>query len=521
MGKFYITTPIYYVNAVPHVGTAYTTVLADAIARYQRLRGRQVLFLTGTDEHGQKLEREAKKHDKTPAMFVQEMSEQFIDAWRALNIQYDVFLQTTDHRHIALVQEWWKLCARSGDIYLGAHKGAYCVACEEHKTNKDLLPGGLCPIHKRPVEQLEEPSYFFRLSRYTAILEELYRTQPERLEPEERRNEVLSFLKDGLRDLSISRTAFRWGIPVPNDPAHIMYVWFDALLNYFTGPNIHGANSFWPPTLQLCGKDILRFHAIYYPAFLLSAGVPKTALPKTIWSHGWLLSAEGHKISKSGTTHATTRDVRRITQAVGCDALRYYLLRNTPLGADGTFELDELLLKVDVELAKTIGNLLHRTGPFATCPLVDSTAAAATETRLADYVEAHLRRALQAWDSHQTAQALEHTLEIARAGNRYWDEQRPWTLPNPSEGLGIVLSAIAELLRIVSVLLWPAVPQSADKLRHQLGYPSLCPTPGEDLWPTTFRQGGPRPTLEPGAPIFPRIDRNTRTQILTQLKDKP
>jgi methionyl-tRNA synthetase len=294
--RFYVTTPIYYVNAAPHVGNAYTTLVADAHARYHRLRGHRTHFLTGTDEHGLKMEREAKKQGITPQAFVDRMSQRFREAWAALDVQPDAFLRTTEARHREAVQKYWRQCEARGDLYLGTYKGLYCVACEDHKTEKDLDEGRLCPIHKRPVEEVEEPSYFFRLSAYGERLLALYRARPEFVRPEGRLNEVVSFVEGGLRDLSVSRTSFAWGVPVPGDPKHVMYVWFDALFNYLTAletapTDLRG--DFWPPDVQFVGKDILRFHAVYWPAFLLSAGVPEDALPRTIWSHGFLTAGGG------------------------------------------------------------------------------------------------------------------------------------------------------------------------------------------------------------------------------------
>ena len=298
MSRFYVTTPIYYVNDVPHIGTSYTTIVADALRRFHLLRGDETRMLTGTDEHGLKMEREAQARGVSPAAFVDEMSARFAEAWPKLEIEPDDFVRTTQERHVRRVQELWTTIERSGDLYEGNYEGFYCYGCEGYKTEKDLLPGNVCPLHNRPVEWLKEDTYFFRLSKYAEPLLALYRERPDYIQPESRRNEVVSFVEAGLKDLSVSRTSFTWGIPAPGNPRHVMYVWFDALANYWSV--LQGdadREKFWSDgtVVHLVGKDILRFHAVYWPAFLMSAGIP---LPSTVFAHGFLTFG-GQKMSKS------------------------------------------------------------------------------------------------------------------------------------------------------------------------------------------------------------------------------
>ncbi|MBI5517514.1 MAG: methionine--tRNA ligase [Deltaproteobacteria bacterium] len=529
--RFYVTTPIYYVNASPHVGNAYTTLVADALARYHRLRGHRTHFLTGTDEHGLKMEREARKQGITPQAFVDRMSQRFRDAWKTLDASPDAFLRTTEAAHREAVQKYWKRCEARGDLYLGTYKGLYCVACEEHKTEKDLDEGRLCPIHKRPVEELEEPSYFFRLSAYQERLLALYRGRPEFVRPEGRLNEVVSFVEGGLRDLSVSRTSFSWGVPVPGDPKHVMYVWFDALFNYLTALETAPTDlreAFWPPDVQFVGKDILRFHAVYWPAFLMSAGFTEAELPRTIWSHGFLTSGGG-KIGKTpsgepGTLSPGTRDPVRIAEVLGADPLRYFLLREVALGQDGEFNLPAVIQRARSELTETVGNLLNRALPFA--KHFDCKVPEAPEARLTDAERALRARsealsleASRAWDAVCPHRALEHTVELARAGNKYFDDQAPWALAKKGEldRLAVVLRHVLELVRAVAVLLWPAIPSRSDALRAQLGLDPMSPREEMDHWPLSWGGLATHAALSPGQPVFPRYDKLTEASLLKEL----
>ncbi len=363
--RFYITTPIYYVNDVPHLGHAYTTVAADALRRYHLLRGHESRMLTGTDEHGLKIERAAAEAGKTPQAFVDEMSGRFRDAWPVLSVEPDDFIRTTEPRHVALAQELWRRVDANGGLYLGSYEDWYCVGCESFKTDKDLLAGNVCPMHQKPVEKVREETYFFRLEAFQQRLLTLYRDRPDFIQPESRRNEVVSFVESGLRDLSVSRTSFRWGVPVPGNPAHVMYVWFDALANYWTALGDAGdaRRRFWPAkgrdtrAVHLVGKDILRFHAVYWPAFLLAAGFTEDELPSQVFAHGFL-TVDGQKMSKSLRNAV---DPLRLARELGPDVLRYQLLRAIAFGQDGDFDHKALLASYRADLANNLGNLLQRT----------------------------------------------------------------------------------------------------------------------------------------------------------------
>ncbi|HEY2735367.1 MAG TPA: methionine--tRNA ligase, partial [Polyangiales bacterium] len=362
MKPFYVTTPIYYPNDRPHIGTSYSTIVADVLARYHKLRGQETRFLTGLDEHGAKIQRAAEAKSMQPQPFVDQMHQPFRDAWSLLECEYDDFIRTTEPRHKQRVAELWKKIAARGDIYLGDYEDWYCVHCETYYTEKDLLPGNLCPVHKKPVERIKEASYFFRLSQYTQPLLDFYEAHPDFVKPIGRFNEVKSFVREGLRDLSVSRTSFRWGIPVPNDPEHVMYVWFDALTNYMSalgGPAAPGEaplfDRFWPPSgdvIHIVGKDILRFHAVFWPAFLMSAGLPP---PSRVLAHGWL-TVNGEKMSK---TLGNFLAPEPLVDVFGVDALRYYLMRDVAFGQDGDFSHENLLARLNGELANGLGNLLN------------------------------------------------------------------------------------------------------------------------------------------------------------------
>ncbi|MBU4086719.1 MAG: class I tRNA ligase family protein, partial [Nanoarchaeota archaeon] len=350
--KFYITTAIDYPNAEPHVGHAYQKLIADALARWHRLKGEDVFFLTGTDEHGKKIQEAAEKQGKKPKEFVDEVSEKFKEAWKSLNIKHDRFIRTTDKDHEKLVQEAIKKCDKNKDIYKGFYEGHYCVGCEAYYTEKDLT-NGYCPIHKKPVEKLKEESYFFRLSKYQKFLLDLYKKNPNFVLPDERRNEIISRVKEGLKDLSISRTSFSWGIPFPLDKKHVVYVWFDALFNYISGAGKN--HEYWPAELHLLGKDNGWFHAVYWPAFLKSAGYE---LPKTVFIHGFL-TFNGQKISKSLGSSISPNN---LVEKYGTDSVRYFVFRQFPFaeGADGDFSEKALVERNNSELADKLGNLISR-----------------------------------------------------------------------------------------------------------------------------------------------------------------
>ncbi|MBI3354788.1 MAG: methionine--tRNA ligase, partial [Nitrospirae bacterium] len=354
--KFYITTPIYYVNDVPHIGHAYTTVAADVISRYKRLKGFDVLFLTGTDEHGQKVEKTALSNNETPKALADRVVLRFKKLWEKLNISNDDFIRTTEERHKRAVAELFKIVQEKGDIYKGMYEDWYCTPCETFFTELQLV-NGKCPDCGRPVEKLKEESYFFKMSKYQEALIKFYEENPDFIQPATRRNEIISFVKGGLKDLSISRTSFKWGIPVPGDERHVIYVWFDALTNYLTAAgfpdNKERFNKYWPADLHIIGKDILRFHAVYWPTFLMSAGLP---LPKKVFGHGWW-TVEGEKMSKS---KGNVVDPYKMVDEFGADAFRYFLLREVPFGLDGDFSKNALTQRFNSDLANDLGNLLSR-----------------------------------------------------------------------------------------------------------------------------------------------------------------
>lgn len=410
MPRFYVTTPIYYVNDVPHLGTAYSTIIADALRRFHALEGDETYFLTGTDEHGQKIERKAAEAGVDPKTFCDGISTRFKDAWPKLDVQYDRFIRTTDPDHEAFVTALWNQIVARGndDLYLGAYEGFYCVGCEGFKTEKELLqPGNLCAIHKTPVERVEEPTYFFALKKYQERLLAFYEKHPDFIQPETRRNEVLSFVRGGLEDLSCSRTTFTWGIPVPNDPKHVMYVWFDALANYRSALGHGELTKFWPPAskvVHIVGKDILRFHAVYWPAFLMAAGYTDDELPSAVFAHGFL-TIDGEKMSKAMKNGV---DPLKVAGELGADVLRYHLLRAVAFGQDGDFDHAALLERsYNGDLGKNVGNLLNRV--LGLCakntdgkhPGDDPATDTALETELDDAVRTFTGEARKAWHDLQ------------------------------------------------------------------------------------------------------------------------
>jgi methionyl-tRNA synthetase len=531
MARFYVTTPIYYVNDVPHLGTAYTTIVADALRRYHLLRGDATRMLTGTDEHGLKLEREAQARGVSPAQFVKVMSDRFEMTWPKLEVEPDDFIRTTQPRHERLVEEFWKIIEKNGDLYLGDYEGWYCVGCEELKTEKELLPGNICPLHPTLIiERVKEETYLFRLSKYAEPLLAYYESHPGFIQPETRRNEVLSFVKGGLKDLSVSRTTFRWGIPVPGNPRHVMYVWFDALTNYWSAvQDTEEHRKYWSDqsVVHLVGKDILRFHAVYWPAFLLSAGIE---LPRTIYAHGFL-TFNGQKMSK---TLRNAVDPLGIAEAFGglcgseqggADVLRYQLLRAIAFGQDGDFDLSAMIERYNADLGKNLGNLLART--LGLCvKMTDSTVPALGATTPLDVellVEAK-RAALRArdeWEAIAPHRALEATWALSSAANTYVDRAAPWAEAKKEGGharVATILATLLEVLRVLSVMIWPVLPKKSGEMRAQLG---LAPVDATTRWPegTEARAGGE--ALAPGSPLFPTVDDVGARALLEKLTPPP
>lgn len=531
MSRFAVTTPIYYVNDVPHLGTAYSTVCADAIRRAHQLMGDETFFLTGTDEHGLKIERQAQEKGMTPQAFVDAASAPFRAAWPELLCAPDHFVRTTDAQHKGFVQDLWKRIEQNGDLYEGEYEDWYCVGCESFKTEKELeQPGNLCPLHKKPVERVKERTYFFRLSRFEKRLLDLYEQRPDFIRPRERKNEVIAFVKEGLRDLSVSRTSFQWGIPVPGNPAHVMYVWFDALTNYMSALDAKGVlSTFWPKAdrdatlVHVVGKDILRFHTVYWPAFLFAAGYGEDELPSTVYAHGFL-TVDGQKMSKSLRNAV---DPLRLARKLGPDTIRYQLLRGVAFGQDGDFDHAGMLERYNADLGKNFGNLLQRTlGLVKRLPggkRPTYTEPTDLEIELVKDVEASLAAAKAAWKNLELNRALELTIEAASRANQYVDRAAPWVLVKQpdTKRAETVLAALLEVLRLVGIALWPAMPNKANELLAQLGLPPFEPKIGADDFPTTFAPllGGtdlPDPT-----PLFPTYDKEQQKALLEELVPKP
>jgi methionyl-tRNA synthetase len=473
---FYITTPIYYVNARPHIGHAYTTIACDTIARRHRMLGDDTWFLTGTDEHGQKIERAALAAGKTPQQFTDEISAEFRALWKRMGLTPDDFIRTTSERHKQGVQALWRKIQENGYIYKGIYTGQYCVSCELYVDG--VGPGDPCPDCGRPTETVHEENYYFKLSAFQDQLIRLYTEQPNFIRPETRRNEVLAFVRGGLRDLSISRSTFSWGIPVPDDPKHVVYVWLDALANYITALGYGSSDAskfekYWPADVHMIGKEIVRFHCVYWPAFLLAAGLP---LPKGITAHGWLLFEES-KMSKS---RGNIVRAETIVDVLGVDALRYFLLREVVFGQDGSFSFDALVQRYNSDLANGLGNLASRTLTMITryfkgeVPYPSQTAQIAADTAIANAAKKAIADYGTFFDQYQFSRALETAWGLVSAVDKYIVENEPWALGEKQDEtsrsrLATVLYTSAEALRIVTALAHPVMPDATAKIWTQLG----------------------------------------------------
>lgn len=470
---YYITTPIYYVNDVPHIGHAYTSVASDVIARFMRLQGFDVMFLTGTDEHGQKVEKAAINKNIDPQKFNDQTSESFRHLMTAMHISNDDFIRTTEHRHKEAVAVFWQKLLDNGTIYEGFYEGWYAVRDEAFFDESELTSDGLAPTGA-PVEWVKEPSYFFNLSKWQDKLLEFYEANPDFIRPISRRNEVISFVKSGLKDLSVSRTTFNWGIKVPNNEKHVIYVWLDALANYISALGYPDEQSnygkFWPADLHVVGKDILRFHAVYWPAFLMAAEVP---LPKTIMAHGWWTN-EGQKISKS---LGNTIDPIKLIDEFGVDQVRYFLMREVTFGADGNFARSNLITRINSELSNKIGNLLQRTTSFvyknndAKVPLLtQGVIDKIYELPILKTASKFVEQNILLMDKTEINKILENIINLAEEANIYIDSEAPWNLKktDPDKTLE-VLYALLEVLRYIAIMLLPFIPSSANKMLDQLG----------------------------------------------------
>jgi methionyl-tRNA synthetase len=494
---FYITTPIYYVNAAPHLGHAYSTILADAFARYHRARGQRTWFLTGTDEHGEKIEEAAQKAGVTPIQHADAVVAKFKEMWKTLNISNDDFIRTTEERHKRVVQQMWNRLKEKGDIYLGEYEGWYCTACETFYTELQLNPGRKCPIHETEVRRLKETTYFFKMSKYEQALLDHIEKNPDFVRPESRRKEIVAFIKGGLRDLSVSRSTFTWGIPVPNEPGHVIYVWIDALTNYMSALDPWEGEkykTFWPHTHHLIGKDIIRHHVVYWPTMLLAAGLP---LPQSIVVTGWW-SVRGQKISKSFP--ATRIDPATITREIGNDGLRYFLLREIPLGGDGDFVYESLIGRWNSELANDLGNLVNRTIGMAKGELAAGGRDAELEKLAAD-VRARFEKHM---DAFEPSRALEALWELVRAGNNYIAQKEPFR--KEADERAQILSVVAEVIRWVAMMVAPVLPETSPKILAQLGLQS------NDVWPAAWGYPGSKPSK--AEPMFPKIDDKRQAELL-------
>jgi len=512
MGRdvFYITTPIYYPNDVPHIGHAYNAVATDFIARYHRLRGEEVFHLTGTDEHGLKLQRAAEAAGLDPQQWVDDMEPKWREVWARLDIAYDDYIRTTQERHQRVVQKLLTAVHENGrdDIYKGSYEGLYCVSCEAYYVEDDLLDGQLCPIHERPVELLVEENYFFRLSAYTDRLLTHYEEDPSRIEPETRRNEVLSLIRSGLQDFSISRTSFSWGVPIPWDPEHICYVWFDALSNYITAAGYADDPErfarVWPADIHLIGKDILRQHAVYWPAMLMAAGVEP---PTQVWAHGFL-TVGGKKMSK---TNATGIHPFELIDQFGTDSYRYYFMREMRFGEDGSFSWESMVDRHNADLANGLGNLAARVLAMLASNY-DGVVPEPGFDGAASDLPAVISDAIARYDEHMLAVHLQAALsavwDIVARANRYLVEKEPWKLskdPANADELAGVLYASAETLRILAIAIQPIMPGAAERLWEQLGIPEPL---GHQRLPAAAEWGQLQPgtrTTKAGS-LFPRVD---------------
>jgi len=505
-GKYYITTPIYYPSDRLHIGHAYTTVFCDAVARWRRFAGEEVFFLTGSDEHGLKVQRAAEAKGKDPKTHVDEIVLTFQELWKRLDISYDDFIRTTEPRHEAVVQHIFKKLYDKGDIYKGSYDGWYCTPCEAFWVESKLVDGK-CPDCGRPVEWVEEESYFFRISKYAEPLLRHIEEHPEFIQPESRRNEVVSFIKGGLEDLSVSRTTFSWGIPVPFDPKHVVYVWIDALTNYLTGigylQDDAAYGKWWPADCHVVGKDILRFHTIIWPAILLAAEIP---LPKQVYAHGWLLTDTG-KMSKS---KGNVVDPNRLIDHFGSDAIRYFLLREVSFGQDARYNTQALVERINSDLANDLGNSLHRSvamlGKFCGGAIPSPGTPEPADLALRSLAERTAGAVDEQVRSLHLNQALAELWNLVRGVNKYIDESEPWSLARDgrTERLNTVIYHVFEALRIIGLLVAPFLPGIGAKILGQLGI---------DRPPASFRLedaawGGiaPGTRVRAGEPIVPRLD---------------
>jgi len=515
--RFYLTTPIYYTNGLPHIGHTYTTVVADTIRRYKRMQGYDVVMTTGTDEHGVNVERAAQKAGVPESEFVAKMAEAWRSLWEELGVPADEFIRTTEVRHARTVQWLFKLCRENGFVYPGHYTGQYCIYDNAYV---DVKPGENCPDCGRPTETVTEENYFFKLSAFQQPLLDFYKKNPNFIQPETRRNEILSFVEGGLRDLSITRTSIRWGIPVPGEEPHVFYVWFDALTAYLSavgGPE-YERRGFWPADLHLVGKDIIRFHTVYWPAFLMAAGLP---VPKQVWAHGWFLIDAG-KMSKS---KGNVVQPRPIAHVLGMDALRYYMLRETVFGQDGNFSYDALVQRYNSDLANGLGNLASRT-----LTMIEKYCGGAFPKGSADLaisiapwrVPERIQQVRSLYEQYHFTRALEEIWRLITDVDLLISEQKPWALaedPTKRAQLETVLWIAADSLRVVAALAHPVIPAATEKLWRALGQSGSVGEQGIDVLQWGTLRSGTKIAKAEG--LFPRIEKQEAVERMEAMESEP
>ena len=516
--KFYLTTPIYYTNGLPHIGHTYTTVVADVIRRYKRMRGYEVVMTTGTDEHGVNVERAAKKAGVPESEFVAKMAVAWRSLWDELGVPADEFIRTTDLRHVRTVQWLFKLCRENGYVYKGHYTGQYCIY--DNAFVNDAKPGDNCPDCGRPTETVTEENYFFKLSAFQKPLLDFYKKNPEFIQPESRKNEIVTFVEGGLKDLSITRTTIRWGIPVPGEEPHVFYVWFDALTAYLSavdGPE-YEKRGMWPADLHLVGKDIIRFHTVYWPAFLMAAMLP---LPKQVWAHGWFLM-DASKMSKSKGNVVLPRPIANM---LGMDALRYFLLREVVFGQDGNFSYDALVTRYNSDLANGLGNLASRTAAMIDKNFAGKIPKAgkllAQDEALARETQSAIGDILEHFEKMEFARALESIWAVVAAADKYLTKEQPWALGD-SEGdtqrKATILSTTAELLRIVTALAHPVLPESTAKVWMLLGQPGSVSA--VELDGLRWGQLASGVQLGKAQTLFPRVEKSEAIERIESMANE-
>lgn len=508
MKAFYLTTPLYYVNDVPHIGHAYTTIAADVLARWKRLSGQNVFFLTGTDEHGAKIAKAAEDNGQTPREFVDRIASEWKKTWTTLGISFDDFIRTSEERHTVVVQRVFEKLKGTGDIYKGSYEGWYCLHDETYYAESELVDKK-CPTCGRPVQKLKEDSYFFKLSKYEQRLLDHYAAHPEFLSPKFRSSEIINFVKSGLKDLSVSRTRVSWGVPIPSDPSHTVYVWFDALLNYISAAGysaVDGQNDgrfdMWPADVHIVGKEIFRFHTVIWPAMLMALGLP---LPKKVFAHGWW-TVEGTKMSKS---LGNVVDPNKMSAIYGTDAFRYFLLREVSFGSDGDFSEKMLLTRYNSELANNLGNLLSRTTTLLVKNFDGSIPSTTGKSALFADIADVTRTIASHYDALAFGDVLESIFGLMVRTNKFIDEKAPWAMgPDKREELAAVLVECVQALRALAVLLHPFMPEKSQEIWSRLGEGENVATSGprwiKSLLEGRFPEFSPGQRASKGDPLFMR-----------------